>query len=307
MGERVLELGQGLELWRVSVEELREQDLNARAMSKEMFDRLTGTIAKDSRLESLPLCAQTDKGLEIISGHHRVRSARTAGVTEIWVLVDVTGLSPDQVRAKQLAHNALEGEDDPELVRRIFEAIGDVDSRLEAFIDPATLDIVIPSVNVDDIDMGLKYETVIIQFVPWEREHFEDAAKIVERELQATQAKKAYLAELERFEQWQNLNLRIVDEYDIRTMSTVLVKIAELATMQLGEPPIEQEWVALRDIVGSAYIPQEAADVIRQAVISMESKGDISHKNRWQALEYLAANYLAEAPPADMEVAEVTV
>jgi hypothetical protein len=207
------------------------------------------------------------------------------------------------VKAKQLAHNALEGQDDPELVARIFASIGDIDARLEAFIDPAVLDMQVPSVQVDDIDMGLKYETVIIQFVPWERQHFEDAARIVERELQATNAKIAYMAELERFQTWQNLNLRIVDEYDIRTMSTVLTKIADLALAQLGEPaPTDQEWVSLRDIVGTAYVPAEAGEVIRQAIVAMQAKGDIANKNRWQVLEYLAADYLSAAPPADMEV-----
>lgn len=303
MGESVLDLGQGLEIWRVGIEELREQDINARAMSKAAFDRLTATIAGDSRLESLPLCALTDNGLEIVSGHHRVRAARQAGLTQIWVMVDVTGLPRDRISSKQLAHNAIEGTDDPELVRRIFEAIGDVDARLESFIDPAITEIVIPSVQVDDIDLGLRYETVIIQFVPWERQYFEDATKIIERELQATNSKAAYLAELERFEAWQRLNLRIVDEYDIRTMSTVMVKIAELALAQLGEePPEGEDWVPLRDVVGSAYIPAAAADTLRGAIIAMQAKGDIGNKNRWQALEYLAADYMAGAPPADMEV-----
>lgn len=298
MGEMVLELGQGLELWQVSVEELREQDINARSMPKEMFDRLQATVAQDSRLESLPLVAKTEKGLEIVSGHHRVRAARAAELHTVFALVDVTGLTADQIKAKQLAHNALEGQDDPELVARIFATIGDVDARLEAFIDPSILDIQIPSVQVDDIDLGLKYETVIIQFVPWERQYFEDAARVVERELQATGAKVAYMAELDRFKSWQNLNLRIVDEYDIRTMSTVLTKIAELALAQLGEPPPEttteaDEWVPLRDLIGTAYIPPGAADTIRQAIVAMQAKGDISNKNRWQVLEYLAADYIS--------------
>src|ERR1035437_10075790 len=78
--QKIVELGNGLELWRVHPSTLREQDVNARAMPKAMFERLAQTIARDKRLESLPLCAKTDKGLEIISGHHRVRAATAAGI-----------------------------------------------------------------------------------------------------------------------------------------------------------------------------------------------------------------------------------
>jgi hypothetical protein len=73
--QRILELGSGLELWKVHSSSLREQDVNARSMPKAMFERLSQTIAHDKRLESLALCAKTEKGLEIISGHHRTRAA----------------------------------------------------------------------------------------------------------------------------------------------------------------------------------------------------------------------------------------
>src|SRR5881396_701824 len=89
--QRILELGNGLELWKVHPSTLREQDVNARSMPKAMFERLSQTIARDKRLESLPLCAKSERGLEIISGHHRVRAATAASISEMFVLVDVTG------------------------------------------------------------------------------------------------------------------------------------------------------------------------------------------------------------------------
>jgi hypothetical protein len=102
--QRILELGNGLKLWKVPPSALREQDVNARSMPKAMFERLAQTIARDKRLESLPLCAKTERGLEIISGHHRVRAATAVGISEMFVLVDVTGLTRNQIAGKQLAH-----------------------------------------------------------------------------------------------------------------------------------------------------------------------------------------------------------
>lgn len=91
--QRIVELGNGLELWKVHPSSLREQDVNARSMPKAMFERLSQTIARDMPLESLPFCARTDKAIEIVSGHHRVRAATAAGISEMFVLVDVTGLT----------------------------------------------------------------------------------------------------------------------------------------------------------------------------------------------------------------------
>jgi len=76
VAEQLLQLEQGLEIWRVHIDELREQDINARSQPKAMFDRLAATIRRDKRLEALPLVAATENGLEIVSGHHRVRASR---------------------------------------------------------------------------------------------------------------------------------------------------------------------------------------------------------------------------------------
>ena len=47
--QRILELGNGLELWKVRPSALREQDVNARSMPKAMFERLSQTIGRDKR------------------------------------------------------------------------------------------------------------------------------------------------------------------------------------------------------------------------------------------------------------------
>ncbi|MGA2077940.1 MAG: ParB N-terminal domain-containing protein, partial [Terriglobia bacterium] len=163
--QRILELGNGLELWKVHPSALREQDINARAMSKPMFERLARTIARDKRLESLPLCAKTDRGLEIISGHHRVRAATAAGLQEMFILADTTGLSRSQIAAKQLAHNAIEGEDNEQLLAEIYRQIEDAESKLEAFID-AKLDIELPEVRIENLDVQLDFKSVLLLFLP---------------------------------------------------------------------------------------------------------------------------------------------
>ena len=77
-----LVIGDDLVIRIVKISELREQDVNAQQMSSRDFDRLTENIRIRGQVESLPYCHQPngEGTIEIISGHHRVRAARKAGV-----------------------------------------------------------------------------------------------------------------------------------------------------------------------------------------------------------------------------------
>jgi hypothetical protein len=294
LAEKAFELGEGLELWRFNVDEVLEQDVNARTMTKEKFDRMTQTIKKDRRLEQLPFMATTDRGLEVVGGHHRIRSMRAAGVTDGWALVDVTGLPRDNIKAKQLAHNAINGFDDPQLLEQIFASIGDVDARLETSLDPRTLSVNIPRIKVDDVDLGLRFETVIIMFIPFEKDYVKEALRAVETELAGTNSHEAWLADLDYWEGFRKIGRQLTREYDIHTMSTVLWKMAELAQKQMGTPPPDdQEAVSIRDLAGAFYIPADAAAVIRQALDRMLEAGEVTERAPWRAFEMWAADYLA--------------
>ena len=78
--ETVADMGSGLVIAKVKLTDFREQDINARIMKTEMQKQLTDNIKKRGQLESLPFCALIDGKIEIISGHHRIRSAKDSGV-----------------------------------------------------------------------------------------------------------------------------------------------------------------------------------------------------------------------------------
>ena len=70
--------------------------------------------------------------------------------------------------------------------------------------------------------------------------------------------------------------------------------MAEIVLQHLGEEIDAAERTAIRDIIGTAYIPAEAAETIRAAIEKMKKNGDITNANKWQALEYMAADYLGQ-------------
>ena len=65
--EKVADLGQNLELWRVHIDEIKEQAKNARVMDPRTFDRLAANIGHGGRLEQLPFCALRDGIIEMVS------------------------------------------------------------------------------------------------------------------------------------------------------------------------------------------------------------------------------------------------
>jgi hypothetical protein len=290
--QRILELGNGLELWKVHPSSLREQDVNARSMPKAMFERLSQTIARDKRLESLSLCAKTERGLEIISGHHRVRAATAAGISEMFVLVDVTGLTRSQIAAKQLAHNAIEGQDNEQLLAEIYRQIEDAESKLEAFID-AKLDVEVPKVKIEGLDIDIDFKTVLLIFLPRVKARLDRALEYLRSS--GHRLDGVYIAADTDYSPLEKAVRKIHEEYDIRVVADILGKMADLALQACGESVADPERVHLKDIFGTTWIRKEAASTIVDAVQKMLKAGDIGQTNRWQALEYWAAEYLGKA------------
>ena len=102
--ETIADMGSGLVIAKVSAECIREQDINARIMKTEMQRQLTDNIKKRGQLESLPFCALTcdETRVEIISGHHRIRSGKDAGLKEFFVILDTSGLNRSKITKNKL-------------------------------------------------------------------------------------------------------------------------------------------------------------------------------------------------------------
>jgi ParB-like chromosome segregation protein Spo0J len=291
--QKILELGNGLELWKVHPSLLREQDVNARSMPKAMFERLSQTIARDKRLESLPFCAKTERSLEIVSGHHRVRAGTAAGISEMFVLVDVTGLTRSQIAAKQLAHNAIEGQDNEQLLAEIYKEIQDAESKLEAFID-AKLDVEVPRVKIEGLDIEIDFKTVLLIFLPRVKERLDRALEYIRSS--GHRLDGVYIAADSDYGPLEKAVRKINQEWDVRVVADAIGKMADLALQASGVSVEDPERVHLKDLLGSAWVPREAAAVIRQALQKMLKAGNVGQTNRWQALEYWAAEYLSGAP-----------
>ena len=290
--EFVTDLGTDLYVAIVPINELREQDINARIMDDAKFKQLVNNIKKRGMVESLPFCAYTPKGIEIVSGHHRVKASREAGVKQLPVLLDMSGLNRSQIAAKQLAHNAISGIDDQNTLREIAKIITDVDDMLESAIDKEIFKeqkaeierLSTPAVDID-------WKTVQFTFLPHQ---IHDLDKLIEKtqsvEIEGVASKEQFKPFVEALEKTQKFE-------DVKSVGTAVYLMTKAALERLGEGGYGEEdmdFVHLTKIFGGSAVPKEYADVISEAVKKMEKSGEINTKKKWEAIAAWAAKYLDE-------------
>lgn len=287
------DLGGGILIAKADIKLLREQDVNARIMKDDKFNRLVSNIKLRGGLESLPLCVFTDGRIEIISGHHRVKASREAGLKEIPFMLDISGLSRSQIAAKQLAHNAISGVDDQDTIKEILRMIDNVDDMLESAMDKdlfSSMEQTIDSLKTPAIDF--EWKTIQFTFLPHQ---LADFRQVVEN---SPKADYEGVAALELFEPFVKA-MRDTQKFDeVKSVGTAIYVMTKAALDKLevagySEDP-DMEWESVSKIIGGSAIPKESAKVIALAIKKMQDAGEVSNKNKWEALEYMAANYLAE-------------
>lgn len=288
-----LQVGEDLYVVMWPVGELREQDVNAQIMQPREFERLVENIRKRGQIESIIYCHQPDPARppEIISGHHRYRAASAAGLAAVPLLVDTKPMRRSEVRAKQIAHNALVGSSDEQILRQMIEEIDNVDDLLTTGLP----DDLLPTVDADDTTLHLPsavfdWRMVTLSFLPSQLDDFTQALDVIDKHSEITG-----IAHREQFQEFSDSVYGYARLKNIRSMSTVVGIITDLAKRELQAEAGEDidtsgEWVPITAMTGTA-MPVEAAQVVHDAILQARERGDINHP--WQLLELMAADYLA--------------
>lgn len=290
--EVIYDMGFGLIIAKVPLDKVKEQDINARIMKNEMQDQLTANIKNRGQLESLPLFCLVGEKIEIISGHHRVKSARAAGMKEIIAIVDVSGLSRSKIAAKQLAHNAISGFDDDSTLREIVKMIDDVDDMIESFVGKDILEepleqydkMLSPAVQFD-------FKTVVFSFLP----HQVKDMDVLVKNLETTAPEIIGVAPYEQCKQFIETLSKYQKFTDIRNVGAAIHSMIQSVNEKMDDAGFDEEedWTYLTKLFGSNAVPGESAQVIRQAIKKAEKEGTVTSKNKWQLIEYLCADYLS--------------
>ena len=127
-----MQVGEDMFVMVLPIAAVKEADVNAQVMQPAKFERLTENIRNRGMVESLPFVSWPGReGIPVmVSGHHRSRAARAAGLTEIPYLVDTRPMELSERTSKQISHNELNGEHDQQVLAQLIRMIHDVDDLL---------------------------------------------------------------------------------------------------------------------------------------------------------------------------------
>jgi hypothetical protein len=287
---------------KINPKELKLLELNARYMRHETFQQLVSNIKRDGRLTQIPFAAKDKNGnWEVLSGNHRVKAAMEAGFEEIECMVTDDDLTEDRKRAIQLSHNAISGEDDPAILKQIYEAIEDIDFKMYAGLDDKTLEL-LDQVQPESIaEVNLEFQTMSIVFLPNE---LQKTKEIWDEISSYVKADEVWLSRYAQYDNFLDTLEAVSTSYDVKNVATtflIMLSVVQRHLDELAEGWYDYEkeesktnnWIPLSTILNQNKIPAKSAEVLKRAVDKMVSNGDLTKDNKWQVLEYLAADYLA--------------
>ena len=198
------------------------QAKNARYFKPATFKQLVANVKKYGHLESTPLVYRDGDKYRIISGHHRVQAAKEAGIEWILVFVD-NPASRDVVVAKQLAHNALEGKDDPVILAELFTEIADINLKLETGLESELHNVDYSAININ----LLSHKEVLFLFLP---EDYVEVEKKIDAIAEASTMKPSYdvhLAPLKDYDKFIKLIQKTKKAKNIKNNAVALAAIVD--------------------------------------------------------------------------------
>jgi len=274
-------------------------DVNARFLPHEQFRQLVTNIERDGCLTSTPLVwndAESGR-LVVLSGNHRTLAAIEAGLSSIWWMQIDEPLPRQRRIALQLSHNAIAGQDDPAILKELYDELESVEWRQYTGLDDKTLDL-LEKVDVSSLgEANLDFASVQFMFLPDELERAEaafDAAR------STATADQRWVAGLEQYEPVLDALETSRAAYKIGNSATALGVILAVFERHVGElaegwfdvvsgEPARAGTAPLESVFGARVVPVETAAVVRAAIDRMVKDGTVPVNEPWRALEVLAA------------------
>ncbi|MFD8379088.1 ParB/Srx family N-terminal domain-containing protein [Streptomyces sp. NPDC059679] len=274
-------------------------DLNARFLPHEQFQQLVTNIKRDGCLTSTPLVWNdaANGRLIVLSGNHRTLAAIEAGLTSIWWMQIDEPLPRQRQIALQLSHNAIAGQDDPAILKELYEELESVEWRQYTGLDDKVLDL-LEKVDVSSLgEANLDFASVQLMFLPDELERAEaafDAARAT------GSADQRWLAGLEQYEPVLGALETSRAAYKIGNSATALGVILAVFERHLGEladgwfdtasdTPNRKGTAPLETVFGVREIPVETAVAVRAAIDRLVQGGAVPENEPWRVLDVFAA------------------
>jgi hypothetical protein len=234
---------------------------------------------------------------EVLSGNHRVKAAIAAGLKEIDFKVTDDPVSEKRRIAIQLSHNAIFGEDDPAILKMLYEKLDDTDLRAYSGLDDRTLEL-LQEVDVSSLsEANLQFQVITFAFLPEEIE----AVKAVWEDVRAlAQGDELWLARWSDYDAFMDTMEATSSSYNILNAATTLLILLEIVSRHL--PDLADGWydhgmirhkghVPISSVIGATKAPAEVLAPLKALADRLVAQGEIEANKRWQVLTHLLDHY----------------
>lgn len=292
---------------------LKLLDLNARFMRHETFMRLTENMRADGASTQTPFIwlrhddttqqplasPDDDNAYEVLSGNHRVKAAIAADLPTIFVLHCDHYLTPERRKAIQLSHNAIAGEDDPAILKTVYESIQDVGMRMYTGLDDKILQL-IEKVNVASIaEASLQFQTVSMSFLPHEVEAVNEVWEQVKKQVAGSKAN--WLMRWADYDKALDALEATSTAAGVKNTATAFMLILEIFSRHLDElrtlyldadelPVQASRPVPIASVLEDTFVRADVAATLNKSLQKMISRNEAV--SRGDALAKLAKLYL---------------
>jgi hypothetical protein len=261
LNETLALAGTAYRIWADEPAKLVPAPKNARFMRQEEFTRLVENVRHDGQLESLPFIwrellghvglpgqemRDEVRGLPhanegyvdwIVSGHHRVQAAKTAGLPWVLYLFTDKPLSEGERIAKQLAHNAIAGEDNQAVLKELYDAIDSYEQKRYSGVDEVEVGHLTEAVVGSFQDAQLVFEEVSLLFLPHEHERFRQVIEL----LTARSDVPVYAVAMEAWAGFFAQILRYKENANVVNTTTAILHLTALAQRESDRLERERE------------------------------------------------------------------
>ena len=282
--------------------ELKLLKMNARFMRHEEFQRLVANIKQDGQLTSAPFAAldPADGKYEVLSGNHRVQAAISAGLETIPCIITDDEMSEEQRIAIQLSHNAIVGQDDPDVLKKLYDKILDIDLKEYSGLDDKTLGLLDKASSQAMSEANLEFQVLSIVYLP---DELKEAQRVIDKAREAVKTgSDIWLATDKEYEAWLDAQETVSSAYNVKNVSAaikIILDVFERNLTQLSEGWDGEDskhdnstWVPLSTVLGRTKVPAGGAKTIKKALDKMVGSGEITSKNLYEGLVKLCADYI---------------
>lgn len=216
---------------------LKHQAVKARFMTAAQFAQLSSNIRIDGCVTSALLCYRDPETgeTEIVSGSERCKAAIAAEVFKGPVIIITTPLTMQRLRALQLSHNAVTGQDDAATLAEMYSGL-DLGAKTYSGLDDSVLGAA-AKVQLSGLSVTVRYRELNLFFLG------EDAAAVehgIARIEKAARNKAAYVAAYQDFDDLFDLMVRAKTKFETFNSGITMRLLIDLATAKLDELEVDK-------------------------------------------------------------------